>query len=598
DVAIAAEAHGSLAVEVVVTPEAVGSTLVAAVSGGHGEASIPVFEGRLRAVDGYFSTHMDAMEAWSAERPRLYFLELELRRDGDRLHHLRERFGFRSFEIAPERGLLVNGRPVRLKGINRHAFWPDSGRALDPSHSRDDAELIKSLNANAVRTSHYPPDPAFLEACDEIGLYVIDELPGWHDAYDTAVGEALVAEMVRRDRNHPSILMWANGNEGGWNADLDDAFARHDLQRRPVIHPDAVFAGLDTVHYPSWEELAERLDDGAAANRRRRLLRRPLPLVLPTEALHGLYDGGHGAGLEAYWSLLLSHRRGAGIFLWSYLDEGVVRVDRGGVLDTAGNFAPDGIVGPYREKEASYGAVRRIWSPVQVANSRIASTEEPRLLLANRFDHASLSDVVFEWQWQELPAPGEMPAEPATGGSLVGPPIAPGSAGALAVPPLPAGTVADALGIRAVGVDGRELGTWMLPVAGSLRNPPRLPLRPAAEEGVTVEVGAAGTILNGHGLVVELDGRGRLRALERDGVRVELGPGPVPASRRGAPREPSGSERLEDGVEYRLATGEWFRWHLEPGGWLRLDYRFQPRGRSPLAGVRFEVDEEDVAGMR
>lgn len=97
--------------------------------------------------------------------------------------------------------------------------------------------LIKSMNMNAVRMSHYPPDPALLEAADEMGLYVLDESSGWQKAHGTEIGRKLVRELVERDVNHSSILFWDNGNEGGFNCDLDSEYAPYDPQNRPVLHP-------------------------------------------------------------------------------------------------------------------------------------------------------------------------------------------------------------------------------------------------------------------------------------------------------------------------------------------------------------------------
>ena len=106
---------------------------------------------------------------------------------------------------------------------------------------------------NAVRMSHYPPDKHFLDDCDEMGLYVLDELGGWQHAYDTPTGHRLVGEMVVRDVNHPSILFWDNANEGGWNKELDDDFALWDPQQRHVQHPGGgVFRDVDDPHYPDY----------------------------------------------------------------------------------------------------------------------------------------------------------------------------------------------------------------------------------------------------------------------------------------------------------------------------------------------------------
>jgi len=127
--------------------------------------------------------------------------------------------------VRPGKGLYLNGQRILLKGVDRHSFRPETGRSLDREDNYADARLVKSMNMNAVRMSHYPPDPAFLEAADQLGIYVLDELSGWHHAHDTDVGRRLVREMVERDVNHPSILFWDNGNEGGWNRELDGEFA-------------------------------------------------------------------------------------------------------------------------------------------------------------------------------------------------------------------------------------------------------------------------------------------------------------------------------------------------------------------------------------
>ena len=107
-----------------------------------------------------------------------------------------------------------------MKGINRHSFSVDGGRTTSAAMSRQDALLIKEMNMNAVR-SHYPPDEHFLDMCDSLGLVYIDELSGWHGRYDTETGARLIREMVERDVNHPSVILWSNGNEGGWNTDND-----------------------------------------------------------------------------------------------------------------------------------------------------------------------------------------------------------------------------------------------------------------------------------------------------------------------------------------------------------------------------------------
>ena len=142
-------------------------------------------------------------------------------------------------------------------------------------------------------------------------------------------------ELVVRDVNHPSVIFWDNGNEGGFNDDLDDDFppVRPAEARRSSTRGRTRRGKINTTHYRSYDCCAGKYLHGPE-------------LVMPTEVLHGLYDGGHGAGLVDLWSRMLQNPLAVGAFLWALADEGIVRTDRGGALDTDGNHAPDGIVGP------------------------------------------------------------------------------------------------------------------------------------------------------------------------------------------------------------------------------------------------------------
>ncbi|MEM8931936.1 MAG: glycoside hydrolase family 2 TIM barrel-domain containing protein, partial [Acidobacteriota bacterium] len=375
-------------------------------------ATATVAEATGEAVE--VAARFEEVETWSAEAPRLHIARFELMRGDTILHRVDRRFGFRTIEFrhgsgdaSNGRGLYVNGRRTLLRGINRHAFWPTTGRAISDAMDRADAERLKAMNLNAVRASHYPPDRSFLDACDELGLYVIDELAGWHDAYSTRAGRPLVRSMVERDVNHPSILMWANGNEDGWNTDLDDDFAVHDPQARPVLHTRSTFRGVDADHYADWAELDLRLDPTSWLNRRRQLFGlsdEPLPLFLPTEILHGLYDGGSGAGLERYWRRLRRHPRAMGLFLWVYSDEAIERTDRTpedpDFLDAAGNYAPDGVLGPFREVSANVRALQEVFTPVAI--ELVDDPSGRGLAVENRFDHTALDRIVILWRWERL----------------------------------------------------------------------------------------------------------------------------------------------------------------------------------------------------
>ena len=397
------------------------------------------------------ATRITPVRLWTAETPNLYSLSLTLREGGSALHTITERFGFRTFEVRTGQGLFLNGKRILLKGVGRHSFRPETGRALTREDCYNDVRLIQSMNMNAVRMTHYPPDVAFLEACDELGLYVLDELTGWSRAHDTEVGRRLVREMVTRDVNHPSIVLWDNGNEGGWNRDLDREFALYDPQNRTVIHPWEAFNGMDTIHYPKYPKLAERL---SGPN-----------LVMPTEMLHGLYDGGAGAGLDDYWKAISGSPFGAGGFIWVFADEGIVRTDQGGRVDVFSTFAPDGIVGPHHEKEGSYYTVRDIYSPVQIDPPVLDAQFNGKLTVHNRYDFTSLAQGGFSYRLLRFASPSD-PKGAATilaEGAVPAPDIAPQATGQLTLPLPPAWRDADAIAVVATNSAKQELWTWTWP---------------------------------------------------------------------------------------------------------------------------------------
>ncbi len=325
------------------------------------------------------------IKSWTPETPCLYTLKVSLlSKEGVVLHVADTRVGFRTVEFRPRDGLYLNGTKLVMKGINRHSFHPDGGRTTNKEISVLDATLIKQMNMNAVR-SHYPPDEHFLDACDSLGLLYINELAGWQNAYDTPTGRKLVREMLERDVNHPCVVLWSNGNEGGWNTQLDTLFRKYDPQKRHVIHPWADFDELDTHHYPAYLTGVGRFNNG-------------YKVFMPAEFLHGMYDQGHGAGLEDFWSRYTSHPLFAGGFMWAYSDEAVRRKDRNNALDSENYNAPDGIVGAYREKEGSFYTVREVWSPIHIEPLMITSSFKGEFRVSNRYLFTNLRDCSMRYR--------------------------------------------------------------------------------------------------------------------------------------------------------------------------------------------------------
>jgi hypothetical protein len=529
---------------------------------------------------------------WSAETPHLYRVEFALLTANDAVvHAVTERFGFRTFEVRPRDGVYLNGRKIVLKGINRHSFSPATGRTISREQSYRDARLIKEANMNAVRMSHYPPDPHFLEATDELGLYVLDELAGWQGSYDTPTGARLIGQIVRRDVNHPSILFWDNGNEGGWNREVDGEFDRWDPQRRPVLHPWALHSGVNTDHYEIYESTV-------------RLSRGP-DIFMPTEFLHGLYDGGIGAGLRDFWDVMGNSPTVAGGFFWVFADEGIERTDRGGRIDNVGNAAPDGILGPYGEKEGSYYSVKEIWSPVQISGLRIDRAQSAlRMTLANRYAFTELSDIKFRWRALQLPPAGGTLADQRViaQGEIDGPPVAPGQSNEWGIPLQGQIDGAETFEITAYDATGRDLWTWTVSDAPSLAS---------AKSVARAAIKAQASVVQSPPYELSFDATtGRLTEIRKDGHPFALRDGPrlVAYKRNGRGfQDVSGTSRLRrldlapNGNVIATATYDgplrkvtWTR----NGDALNLSYEFLYEQPIDVLGIRFDFPEQGVRAKR
>jgi hypothetical protein len=555
---------------------------------------------------------------WTAETPNLYELEVRLKLGNVVVHTVRQRFGFRTIEVRPGHGLFVNGTRVFLKGFARHSFWPDSGRTLSEQISRDDINLIKEMNGNAVRSSHYPPDRHFLDACDELGLYVFDELTGWQAYYDTDIGKKLVKEMVEHDVNHPSILFWDNGNEGGFNLDLDGEYAKYDPQKRTVLHPWAAYPpGIaDTKHYPTYEGLLQKLAQD--------------PVLLPTEMLHGLYDGGAGAGMQDYWDAILKSKAGAGGILWSFVDEDVKRTDKGGILDSQGNFAPDGIVGPYREREASFYTVKQLWSPIIV--TPLDSTSHS-YTVTNRYAFLNADQCTFEWQTIAFRQPND-----ANSGSVVlasrtdhGRSLAPGALArwddwgpGASASGRNARKTADATRLIIKDSTGRVIQTYVWPIEGLKTRLDQMEQTGGGEMPAATETGDTLTATAGDlslqvskttGLLISASRQGHPFSLSNGPRAVAMGPRPAVVRKQTPPPPPAPPPALApdsnltslthkiDGDDLVISAAfdgpmKSLTYRLKRNGWLSIDFVYAMSGAQEYFGVGFDYPERDVKGMR
>lgn len=415
------------------------------------EENIVIPAGGHRIVQG--EVVPTAPQLWTAEEPYLYTLLISLTGpDGSVAEVLPFSVGFRDIRIADQQ-LFVNGRPIKLRGVNHHDTDPDRGYAMTRMDMERDVILIKRHNMNAVRTSHYPPDPYFLNLCDEHGLYVVDEAdlethgfgpadapihisddPQWQPAYvDRAV------RMVARDRNHPSVVIWSLGNESGFGCNHEAmASAIRALDPSRPIHYEAAnnhpVVDIVSVMYPSVETVIQegrRTDD-------------PRPWFM-CEYAHAM---GNGPGsLREYWEGVEEYPRLLGGCVWEWADHGLRRRTEDGTEWFAyggdygdwpndGNFCIDGLTSPDRRPHPGLLEYQKVIEPVKVqVDYSVVELDAAagKVRVTNRYDHRSLGHLALHWQ----ALLGDKVLQECTWDL---PHIAAGQAGEIALPALPLGT--------------------------------------------------------------------------------------------------------------------------------------------------------------
>ena len=553
-VAINAGMDGRLQADVFLNRAIAGSSVGVDVIDANGKkvAQIPAFP--VSSDQAKVDFKVNNPKLWNAEQPNLYCAVFTLKdATGKTLHVERQKFGFRTIEYrhsyqakkgakseekgsshvygCDDDGVFINGQKVIIKGVNRHSFRPESGRTLSKQKNIEDVLLIKSMNMNAVRLSHYPADPEFLDACDSLGLYVECEQPGWHWAHETIVGSQIVEEMVTRDVNHPSIIFWSNGNEGGFNYELEPVFAKFDPQQRVVLYPWANRNGFETKHYRSWGETSEYM--------------RQKEIFMPTEFLHGLYDGGHGAGLKDYWKLMMSNPRCAGGFLWDLMDQGVVRTDMNNIVDCMGNFGSDGIVGPHMEKEGSFYTIREVWSPVQVLYF-----DSGAFTVQNCYNFINLKDCKFKYRLLKMPAYGETDVKVVKEVKLPSPDVAPGEKTRMKIEK----SDADVIELTAIDPYGKEIFTWSSKhwtKAGNFRYPY---LREHTQKYSYTEDGDQLLVQQGQRQYTFSKKTGRLMSVSVNGNKLSFGNGPRFVAAKRADRSEDGFYNHDDKQAFQKKT--------------------------------------------
>ncbi len=538
-------------------------------------------------------TTVKGIKTWTSETPNLYKVKFSLVQAGKTLHRVNDRFGFRTIEIREGQGIFINGTQVKFKGVNRHVWWPETGRSVNEKIDLTDVQLIKQMNMNAVRCSHYPPDKRFLEICDSLGLYVLDELAGWQKAYSTKAGAPLVKEMVQRDANHPSVIFWSNGNEGGHNMQLVDHFAKYDFSNRPVIRahhrPGNTFNGIDCNHYEDYYSSKKILEEGP-------------DIYMPTEFLHCQDDGGCGAALEDFWELHWNARKSGGGFLWALVDEGIVRRDMDNKIDVNGVNAPDGVLGPHREKEGSFFAMREIFSPVKIHLKTLPENFRGSIELENRYHFTNLASCRFSWQLVNFTKPfsGQRGVTILQKGTAQAPDIAPLQKGNIMLA-LPANwNEHDALQLMAYDPQGNEIYAWTWKISSpkkllaSVIAPGKDSVRMRDNDTtITLSSGDIFFAINkADGMVA--------RAGSNSRGTLSFAGGPVMVSGESqlisVAKEMKGNDAVVT-LGYEGALRQ-VTWTMQPGGWVKMEYRYALTGPQPYAGISFTYPENFVIGAK
>ncbi|MDR0541823.1 MAG: DUF4981 domain-containing protein [Dysgonamonadaceae bacterium] len=372
---------------------------------------------------------------WTAETPNLYTLVLSLVNEKNEITETTAcRIGFRSIEIKDGQ-VLINGKPVRLRGVNRHEHDPATGRTLSRKRMIQDIVLMKQANINAVRTSHYPNNTQWYDLCDQYGLYVMDEAdiethglrgklasdPAWAPAFlDRGI------RMVERDKNHPSVIAWSLGNESGYGANFaamsawikefdPTRFIHYEgAQSRPS---DPATVDVISRFYPRTQDeylnpnIPEGEDKERAENARwERLLsiaenpadNRP---VLTSEYAHAM--GNALGNLKEYWDEIYSNRRMLGGFIWDWVDQGLYKNTPEGIryLAYGGDFSDkpnlkafcfNGIVFADRQTTPKYYEVKKVYQPVKIEAVDL-DNYHVKLNIVNRHHFQNLNEYEGRW---------------------------------------------------------------------------------------------------------------------------------------------------------------------------------------------------------
>lgn len=396
---------------------------------------------------GWMSLEIDNPNLWSAETPYLYTLRLTLKNKDtqETIEQIEQKIGFRKIQIN-DGMLLVNGKQVRLRGVNRHEFSSTLGKVMTEEDMLRDILLMKRGNINAVRTCHYPNTERWYELCDSIGLYVMDEMdieehglrgklaqdPEW-----TAAWLDRTQRCVIRDRNHPSVIMWSLGNESGYGANFATCsqWIRDFDPTRPIhyegaqgengndpntvdvisrfyprtmdeyLNPGVADNNMERPENARWERLLQLANQQPQANDNNGSSVQNLRPVLTSEYAHAM--GNALGNFKEYWDEIYSHPRMLGGFIWEWADgeikvlreDGKIMKAYGGDFNDQPNlkaFCVKGVVTSDREETSKYLEMKKVYSPIEIVaidGKTVKSAKDLKII--SRDAHVDLSDFVL-----------------------------------------------------------------------------------------------------------------------------------------------------------------------------------------------------------
>ncbi len=349
-------------------------------------------------------------DQWTAETPHLYTLLISLVKEGEILETIKQKIGFRTSEIKNGQ-LLINGKPILVKGVNRHEHDPITGHVISKKSMLNDITLMKQNNINTVRTCHYPDDPYWYELCDEYGLYIIDEAnieshgmgygerslakdPVWKEAHLDRV-----KRMVERDKNHPSVIIWSMGNEAGDGINFTACYQWIHLRdnSRPVHYERALLGPNTDIYCPMYPSIGY-LESYAKKPQDR-------PLIM-CEYAHAM--GNSTGNLQDYWNVIEKYDQLQGGSIWDWVDQGFLKKDKNGVeyyayggdygpkdIPSDGNFCINGLVSPDRSPHPGLTEVKKVYQYVKIKPADLSSG---KIGISNWYDFLNLDFVKIEWE--------------------------------------------------------------------------------------------------------------------------------------------------------------------------------------------------------